>query len=229
MFSMLKSGVEHGTTEEDIMGCLYFHVKDQLVMFCERLRRFRMSIWMYDEDAVKLSNRCQPPCVSNIMDTNYVGIPKVLETWGPLLNRRYKDSVLIGSFINWAPETPGAIASHSPPVATRCMNVMRRRLPNWQEKGGDSNIMTMISSLDLFNENSGLFKAYFRRNGADVAARKAGLRMREKNEIVPHRIATSVNSDWSTLPAITTDEDWYNLVCLSGLNHCERFVEWTVL
>ncbi len=58
--------------------------------------------------------------------------------------------------------------------------------------------MTMISSLDLFNENSGLFKAYFRRNGADVAARKAGLRMREKNEIVPH-VGISYVTLWAAL------------------------------
>ncbi|EEB98313.1 hypothetical protein MPER_02205 [Moniliophthora perniciosa FA553] len=53
---VFQSGKEHGTTEEDIIGCLYFLVKDQLTTFARRLRKFSISFKMYDQDAIDLAN-----------------------------------------------------------------------------------------------------------------------------------------------------------------------------
>jgi len=44
----------------------------------------------------------------------------------------------------------------------------------------------MFSSLDLVFDHSKVFRKYLKDEKAGVAARKAGLKMRETNEIVPH-------------------------------------------
>ncbi|PBK59037.1 hypothetical protein ARMSODRAFT_899819 [Armillaria solidipes] len=39
---VVKAGKAHGTTDEDLMGGLFFYVKVQLVEFSQRLRRFKI-------------------------------------------------------------------------------------------------------------------------------------------------------------------------------------------
>jgi hypothetical protein len=50
--------------------------------------------------------------VSNILDTEYVGIPGVLDNWGPLL-KPASDAAIVGHFMNWVPKQPGSSASNS--------------------------------------------------------------------------------------------------------------------
>jgi hypothetical protein len=50
--------------------------------------------------------------VSNILDTEYVGIPGVLGNWGPLL-KPASDAAIVGHFMNWVPKQPGSSASNS--------------------------------------------------------------------------------------------------------------------
>ncbi|KAK0490418.1 hypothetical protein IW261DRAFT_1432010 [Armillaria novae-zelandiae] len=51
---VVKAGKAHGTTEDDLMGSMFFYVKDQLVEFSKRLRRFKIHIYSYDKDAKDL-------------------------------------------------------------------------------------------------------------------------------------------------------------------------------
>ncbi|PBK87152.1 hypothetical protein ARMGADRAFT_939469 [Armillaria gallica] len=107
---MFNAGKAHGTTEEDLFGCLFFYVKDQLVEFSKRLRRFKIQIYVSDEDARQLpktlnSHSTFPQSfdrveASNITDKNYVGM-SVLSDWGPLLNKANPHAAIIGLFMNW--------------------------------------------------------------------------------------------------------------------------------
>jgi len=133
---MLKVGVDHGTTEQDIMGCFYFYVKDQLKTFAKRLRQFNVDIRMYDTDALTL-----PPDlpqnfqqfdrieVSNIVDKEYAGTAEVLKAWGPLLNPTQPDSAIIGLFMNWAVQTPNATPRTSAKIAADCFMKVEKYLP----------------------------------------------------------------------------------------------------
>lgn len=47
--------------------------------------------------------------VSNIIDAEYVGIPGVIETWGPFL-KHSKHATLIASSMNWPTRQEGANA-----------------------------------------------------------------------------------------------------------------------
>ncbi|OJA14611.1 hypothetical protein AZE42_07967 [Rhizopogon vesiculosus] len=113
---ILDAGRAHGAQPEDIYGCLYFFLSDQLRTFARRLREFRISFSVVTTEAIHLSSIIREDIlsplritastrfdrieVSNILDVNYVGIGDVLTHWGPLL----KDSptaALVGYFMNW--------------------------------------------------------------------------------------------------------------------------------
>lgn len=106
------SGKRHGVNLHDIYGCLFFHVKDEFENFARRLRDFDITIHVTAFDARTISkiislDEFKPfgkNCfdrieTSNIADT--IGIPQVLEDWGPLLNKRNKHATLLIYLMNW--------------------------------------------------------------------------------------------------------------------------------
>ena len=44
--------------------------------------------------------------VSNILDTEYVGLAGVLADWGPLLKKDNPHATLLGYSMNWVPKQP---------------------------------------------------------------------------------------------------------------------------
>ncbi|KAG7446102.1 uncharacterized protein BT62DRAFT_895493 [Guyanagaster necrorhizus] len=107
---VVKAGRAHGTTDDDLMGGMFFYVKDQLVEFSKRLRKFKVHIYSYDKDARDLPailkrDVSSPKSfdrieTSNITDKNYVGL-SILSDWGPLLNEANPNAAIIGLFMNW--------------------------------------------------------------------------------------------------------------------------------
>ncbi|ESK84858.1 hypothetical protein Moror_14952 [Moniliophthora roreri MCA 2997] len=247
---VVKAGKEHGTTEEDIMGCLFFYVKDQLLEFSKRLRRFHIAITMYDQDAATLPASLPPHLrrfdrieVSNVMDEKYLGIDKVLQSWGPLLDRSRDDSALIGSFASWSVDCRRGSASDDSELSSECARKLSEMKPNLFSPldfvGGPQNATTRhlasLSAVDLAYDNSVAFKKYLKNVGAETAARRAGLRMRVENKVVPPRPGVKIGSKWSALPEILADEDWdtkfsFTRFAPRGYDpiHSERFVEWVV-
>jgi hypothetical protein len=114
--AIVDAGKSHGSTREDIYGCLYFYLSEQLRSFADRLDRFRVNFCISSSDARELSKRIRQgdfqqygiPSdmrfdridVSNILDTNYVGISRVLDDWEPFLERS-TSAKIIGYFMNW--------------------------------------------------------------------------------------------------------------------------------
>lgn len=106
------SGKRHGVNPNDIYGCLFFHVKDEFKNFARRLRDYDITIHITAYDARTISKNISldefkpfgKNCfdrieTSNIADT--MGIPRVLEDWGPLLNKRNKHATLLIYLMNW--------------------------------------------------------------------------------------------------------------------------------
>jgi hypothetical protein len=120
---VISSGKAHGTTREDLYGCLYFHVTDQLRDFIDRLARFNVSLKVFNKDTVDFSReitrnelsslgidsstRFDRIEVSNIMDVEYVGVTQVIDSWGKFL-KKAEDATLLGYFMNWPAHQPGA-------------------------------------------------------------------------------------------------------------------------
>ena len=85
-------------------------------MFCQRLRKFKISFKVFPLESCHLSesirrNELQEYgipasigfdriAVSNILDANYVGLRGVLTSWAPLLARN-GTAAIVGYFMNW--------------------------------------------------------------------------------------------------------------------------------
>lgn len=113
---VIKAGKAHGAQPEDIYGCLYFFLSDELRSFFRRLRQYHIAFHLTDQDASDLSLTIRDGLlakhgipasirfdrveVSNILDFNYVGMRDVLTNWAPLLSES-KFAAIVGYFMNW--------------------------------------------------------------------------------------------------------------------------------
>jgi hypothetical protein len=99
-----------------VYGCLYFFLSDQLRKFTKRIRGCNVSFHITSFDARELSSGIRDDSfsdigipasvrfdriqVSNILDTNYIGIEGVLSEWAPFL-KSSRTAVIVGYFMNW--------------------------------------------------------------------------------------------------------------------------------
>jgi hypothetical protein len=115
---VLDAGQRHGCTQEDIYGCLYFYLTEQLRLFVRRLKTFNITITLFDMEACELASALKEQgttasastsvfpssfdriALSNITDENYVGLRKSLTAWAPLLSPS-SSAVIIAYFMNW--------------------------------------------------------------------------------------------------------------------------------
>jgi len=114
--AVVQVGRAHGVHPEDIYGCLYFFLSEQLRMCAQRICNIKMSFSLFGSDARLLPKGIReglisgcgiPPSirfdrieVSNILDANYVGINDVLLNWSALMAES-NTSVIVGYFMNW--------------------------------------------------------------------------------------------------------------------------------
>jgi len=114
--TVVQTGRAHGAHQEDIYGCLYFFLSEQLRACAQRICKTKMTFSLFASDARLLPKGIReglisgcmiPPSirfdrieVSNILDMNYVGINDVLLNWSPLMAES-NTSVIVGYFMNW--------------------------------------------------------------------------------------------------------------------------------
>jgi hypothetical protein len=120
--AVVEAGRRHGVP---LYGCLYFYLSEQLQSFAERLSRFHIKFTILCRDARDLAQEIKdghlmptiPPSVtfdrievSNTLDHEYIGIPRLLADWSKHL-KKSDDAAIVGSFMNWVVKQPGATAS----------------------------------------------------------------------------------------------------------------------
>lgn len=117
---VIAAGKAHGAQSSDLYGCLYFYFSGQLRSFAERIRKFKISFRMFNQDARELAKNIQSGTytsqglpknttfdridVSNIIDAEYLGISNVLAEFSPLLNKANQCATIIGYSMNWVPK-----------------------------------------------------------------------------------------------------------------------------
>ena len=112
VLAVLASGRLHGLPAADLYGCLFFHIKDQFIKFATCIRNFNINITMTVFDArdlakIILKGGLTPfssSCFDRIETCNvadYITILRVLEDWGPLLNRQDPHATLLIYSMNW--------------------------------------------------------------------------------------------------------------------------------
>jgi len=111
---VISAGQAHGAQYEDIYGCLYFYLSDQLRTFAERVRRFRITFYLLDSHCsgtgldiraglleqlgIPKTIRFDRIDVSSVITQN---VSEVLTAWAPLLSDVNPYSTLIGHFLDW--------------------------------------------------------------------------------------------------------------------------------
>jgi hypothetical protein len=122
---IVAAGKTHGAQQADLYGCLYFYLSDQLQSFANRLKKFHISFHAFDRDALALAKDLRSGAlglpatthfdridVSNIFDSQYVGIYSVLTNWAPLLSKTNRFATLLGCFMKWSSLQPGGEPGH---------------------------------------------------------------------------------------------------------------------
>ncbi|KAG8880202.1 hypothetical protein FRB98_005286 [Tulasnella sp. 332] len=98
--------------EGDLYGSMFFHVKSELTEFASRARRFKLKFYLYAMDLQQLAPMIQLTMptgsapltfdridASNVLDT--LGIPKMLQSLGHLLNKSNPHSAFFMYSMNW--------------------------------------------------------------------------------------------------------------------------------
>ena len=107
-------GQARGAQPEDLYGCLYFYLSDQLRTFAERLKHFRITFHLLDSPSPAMSGDIRAGTleqlglpktmtfdridVSTEIDTN---IPHVFADWAPLLSNTNPHATIMGHFLAW--------------------------------------------------------------------------------------------------------------------------------
>ncbi|KAL6308530.1 hypothetical protein BKA93DRAFT_762976 [Sparassis latifolia] len=246
---VMQEGKAHGAQQEDIYGCLYFFLSDQLRLFVRRLRQFRVSFLTFNVDASALAEgilegKLSPAgipasmCfdridVSNIMDANYVGIQTVLTKWSTLL-KKGDSAAIIGYFMNWAVSQKDALVNHAGKgviINLLCRLEKMGKLP-WLKRSGhfDPNnfttgILLAMHDMQAIYDDWPMFSRFLKSQGVPALLLQTKLKLRDEHLIVPHRIGAPLGGPPNGLPVFPTDESWYNLIQIGASSFTERYVE----
>lgn len=142
MDKVFSAGKAHGAQPEDVYGCLYFYLSDQLRAFARHIRRHRITFYVFNSEACALAQgiirgefakfgvpstiRFGRIDVSNIMDPNYVGLRSVMDAWGPLLAKT-TNATLTGYFMNWVAFAEKARVEDAGPLVLKdTLDLMKR-------------------------------------------------------------------------------------------------------
>lgn len=248
---VIAAGKAYGVTPEDMFGCLYFFLSQQLRLFHKRLHHMKISIRVQNAEARQLAsnidnnlgfagmnglnttNGFDRIMVSNIVDHNYLGAKETLRSWAPLLSKK-KGAVILGYFMNWPelqPDGSAAGISESQQGPIRALFNRKYNVPASLPPAYDLKLLTdwliMDDETQIHYDNSKAFAAYLKSQGVDALLPRLKLKLKQTHTIVPQRIKAPLNGATSALPVFESDDARYYWRRLVGLTWYERYVEFT--
>ncbi|KDR66055.1 hypothetical protein GALMADRAFT_232756 [Galerina marginata CBS 339.88] len=244
--AVINAGKAHGAQPENIYGCLYFFLSQQLRNFAHRFGNLKMSFSLFASDArllpkgihEDLISGCGIPRsirfdrieVSNILDTNYAGIEDVLLTWSPLLTES-SSAAIVGYFMNWCAVQEDGLASNASKVIIKKLleRVIENSVSLPTKLSREDTLCLISDDKDALYENSKPFSNFLKKQGLDGILRKEKCRLREQHTIVPHRILAPLQGPATVLPVFPDHESWYYHTRLTSFTWSERFVEFVRL
>ncbi|KAI0028620.1 hypothetical protein K488DRAFT_89555 [Vararia minispora EC-137] len=219
-------GAAHGARSEDLYGCLYFYLTEELVKFATRLTRIKLDIAVHNEDAIQLAASLPPGArfdrvdVSNIMDRSYVGIKPLVHAWGPRLSDS-PHAALLGYFMNWRVFDDEAAA----PSRNGYKRLLDRLLSENKVPPVREAATVYMEGPTAVYDNAHAFERYLKCEGMDACLATAGLRRRRTHRMTPHRLNAPLAGSPHDLPHFASAEDWYLNAYVGGALWTERFVE----
>ncbi|KAI0804923.1 hypothetical protein GGR55DRAFT_690875 [Xylaria sp. FL0064] len=234
-----------GPAKKDTYGQLHYYLKHLFVHFHHHLRTKPVSFELHHVDAKVLNKtlagrKFDRIEVSNICDSEYLGIATTLETFGPLLRGRSANphATLITAFLNSVHEIQMEDLKDRPIAALN--DVMLNIKTAWKYIESDFTAPTgtraekeermlnyyikttcagkLVSDMDKY------FNRYMNQYRFARAASYAGVEMKEKHTIIPH---WPLRFNGSLYPTQKDKEDFKLLLGTGHVGH-ERYVEWKV-
>ncbi|KAJ7846287.1 hypothetical protein B0H13DRAFT_2093653 [Mycena leptocephala] len=144
-----NSGIKHGASTEDILGCLFFHVKDELREFARRVKELRIDIHGITIGALPAfeDSSFDRILTSNLIDS--VGLRACLSDWGPLLKGRTTTA-------QWGPHAMKVLeekCNKIPGLEVKMKTVFAQGLRS-------PALFRIFESLDAFHDNEPAFQEW---------------------------------------------------------------------
>ncbi|KAG8216799.1 hypothetical protein J3R82DRAFT_7047 [Butyriboletus roseoflavus] len=229
---IIKSGQAHGAQPEDIYGCLYFYLADQLRTFAKRIRELDVTFRVFNTAAHTLAGD-----ISDGQYTRYGLTPSVrfdridlahtladsgdmrnvLKSWTPLLAPG-DTAAIIGVFSDWTnTQKDGSVAGADEAVVAPIVGKLIKlgRLPPGTTLADA--MATKSAELDAAYDNSKAFSRFLKTPALGDMLREMTLKRRLRHKIVSQRIRMPIDAKASDLPHVPDDETWYRYVCLPFL------------
>lgn len=227
MNKVLEFGKSINLPKNDLMGNLYFYVRDRLCKVANLFQTNQLTFDIYCQDACELAKICLKQVmkfdridVSNICDDNYLGLDQILTDWSPLLNDKNKYSALITCFINWR--------------SLQNQWSFETNLGETEKLIQKYGILKVQSALAMsVNGNEGMLKSLMdfsdsmnRYLAKKVTPEGYMVKRRKIHQIVPHRFFAPIEASDSFTFVNSSEDEIYNAVCLSKNTLQECYVEW---
>ncbi|XP_006462177.1 hypothetical protein AGABI2DRAFT_151745 [Agaricus bisporus var. bisporus H97] len=254
-----NTGVSLGLDPTDILGCLFFHVKSELMKFADRLQKLSVTIYLTQFDVRVLSKGIcagllpafETGCFDRIdagdlMDT--LGVRDCLASLGPLVNLRSPGACILMQSRTWYHHVPGAIARANPRLfkilmaKAKLLPRLRDRLrkANVSETGQEitsTSLLRLIDYLDAFVDHCQPFNSFLERQGIAEMCKRLGFKHRDQNRHHPSRIGLRPRVDDNIegrrseeVPGLClTKEEFYDLFVLGNAEFPTRFIEFEPL
>ncbi|KAF7345462.1 DUF4470 domain-containing protein [Mycena venus] len=240
-----NSGIKHGTSPEDILGCLFFHVKDELreVRAAGQGAQDRYPPHLVrarhprkgdrHRRAAGLRGRELRPHRDGEPGRLGRGLRACLSDWGPLLNRENEFASILMQTKAWHAHAHAAPqwGAHAVKVLEeKCSRVpgLDVRMKTVFTQGLRSPALCRIfESLDVFHDNEPAFQEYLSDQDAERAAAAFDLQLRSTHRVHPKRFGIPLNAPrWQKLPDLSSNE-FYDLytATIGGANLPVRFLE----
>ncbi|KAI3335322.1 hypothetical protein F4824DRAFT_511248 [Ustulina deusta] len=234
-----------GPAKKDAYGQLHHYLKRLFVNFHHYLHSKPVSFELQHVDAQVLDktlagrefDRIE---VSNICDSNYLGIGKTLKTFGPLLRGPSANphATLITAFLNAVPEAKMESQRLNPSTADivtkfEKSTALKYITPDLAAPTGTLAERLERSKIDaiklgcavnLVGDMDKYFNWYMRLYNFPHAASSAGVKMKEKHTIIP---PWPLRVNGGPNPTEKDREDFKLLLGTAHIGH-ERYVEWKV-
>lgn len=122
---VLATGAKHNVDSADIIGCLFFHVKEELMEFARRARDFHIDLHLTQFSPPLLSKGISigvlPAFTEGCFDRvdtadlpDRESIPELLADWGQMLNRSNGRACIIMHSRQWHKNRPNTTAQSNP-------------------------------------------------------------------------------------------------------------------
>ncbi|KIM26468.1 hypothetical protein M408DRAFT_72721 [Serendipita vermifera MAFF 305830] len=197
---VIATGKTHGVTPEDIFGCLYFYLHDQLLILKRKLETLKVTFWFTDVDCHDLAKTSKSPFqdlqflsptmrskvpahfdrvdVSNTGDDAYIGFAQTLMDWCPRLNKSNPFSTLLSYSMNWTYDGGKGNPDQD-------QKEMARIIKRFQQENNVIRLNLASSSPAAMYDNSGAYDEYLRARYVPETVNRLGVQMKLTHSIVP--------------------------------------------